>query len=77
MSVRLNCNIITLTVMSIVILSVYGQREKKKDDDLCPIIGATLCVKDVLLNIVDAAKNINGAAYKIEQDIVKIIFNIQ
>ncbi len=77
MSVRLNCNIITLTVMWIVILSVFGQRKKEKDDDFCPSIGTTLCVKDVLLDIVNAAKKITDATYKIEQDIVKINFNIQ
>jgi len=63
--------------MSIVILCVFGQQEKKKDDYFCPFIGTTLCVEDVLLNIVNAAKKINDATYKIEQDIVKINFNIQ
>jgi hypothetical protein len=62
--------------MSILILSVFGQREEKKDDNLCPLIGTTLCVKDVLLKIVNAAKTINGTAHIIE-DIVKINFNIQ
>lgn len=40
--------------MSMLILSGYGRQEKKTDDDLCLLRPDVLCVKDVLLYIVNA-----------------------
>jgi hypothetical protein len=64
---------LTLIVISVLLLSVYGQQNK----DICPSIRTVICVKDVLLDIVNAAKEIKNIVDKIEQHIVNIIFDIQ
>ncbi|CAF3189656.1 unnamed protein product [Rotaria sp. Silwood2] len=70
MSMLSNSNILILIIMSILFLSVHGHREKKQGDALCPNLISVLCVKNVLLDISNAADEINIIANKIEQYIL-------
>ncbi len=76
MSGLLHCNMLALTLMSILLLSVFGQQKKPQDDELCPFISSVLCVKDVLWNIRNALKEVNETACKIHQ-LVNILLTFQ
>jgi hypothetical protein len=67
MSILSNFNI--FIIFSIIILSVYGQN----NNDLCPYMINVLCVKNILVDISYAAKEINDIAGTIQRDIVNII----
>jgi len=67
MSILSNFNI--FIIFSIIIISVYGQN----NNDLCPYMISVLCVKNILVDISYAAKEINDIARTIQRDIVNII----
>ncbi len=67
MSTLSNFNIII--ILSIIFLSVNGQQ----NNDLCPTMISVLCVKDILLDISFASKEINNIGEEIQRDIVNII----
>jgi len=62
-----------LIVISILPLPVFSEQYKKKHDDFCPRITTVLCVKDVLLDISNAAKEINNIAQTIKQHVIIIL----
>jgi len=67
MSTLSNFNIII--ILSIIFLSVNGQQ----NNDLCPSMISVLCVKDILLDISFASKEINNIGEEIQRNIVNII----
>lgn len=59
--------------MSIILASVYGQQEY---DDLCPRLNIIPCVKDTLLEISIATKQIIDITKKIQEDVVNIFHSL-
>jgi hypothetical protein len=69
-------NIFNFFIISILFLSTFGQKQIDQDDNLCPKLTSILCVKDVLSDILNAAKEINDIAQEIEQYIVNTKFSL-
>ncbi|CAF3045840.1 unnamed protein product [Rotaria sp. Silwood2] len=65
-----NC-IFMLIVVLVSLLSVNGEQNKTKDEDMCGVITNILCVKDLLADIAKAAKDIRKTANEIEQKVFK------
>ena len=57
-------------ILLIIIVHEFLSVTSKSQDDLCPKIHGVLCVKDVLVNILAASKQVNEIAKEIEQTIV-------
>ncbi|UJR21986.1 hypothetical protein I4U23_025054 [Adineta vaga] len=64
-------SILTLVLISLGIVPIFGYHHKKTSDGLCPEIRTVLCFKDVVNNIANNAKDINNVAHQIKQQIRK------
>ncbi len=60
-------------IVTIQLMSVNGERQKKKDDDALCLTASILCVQNVSLEISKTAKNVSVMVSEIEISLVNII----